>query len=106
MKAAIYNGNNQMAVVDVPKPKPGGGEVVLKVHACGICGSDLHAIQYGSLQPHTVMGHEFCGEIHEIGSSVSGYSVGERVTSLPYISCGECADCRAGEGMRCVSIRG
>lgn len=106
MKAAIFKQKNQMAVINVPKPKPGAGEVVLRVHACGICGSDLHAVQYGGLPPDTVMGHEFCGEIHEIGSQVSGYSLGERVTSLPYISCGECEDCRAGEGMRCVKIRG
>jgi (R,R)-butanediol dehydrogenase/meso-butanediol dehydrogenase/diacetyl reductase len=107
MKAAIFKGQNQMAVADVPKPTAGRGEVVLKVHACGICGSDLHAVQYGlGMPPDTVMGHEFCGEICEIGPDVKGFKLGERVTSLPYISCGDCEHCRAGDGMRCAAIRG
>jgi (R,R)-butanediol dehydrogenase / meso-butanediol dehydrogenase / diacetyl reductase len=107
MKAAVFKGSNTMAVADVPEPKPGPGEVVLKVHACGICGSDLHAVQYGfGMQPDTVMGHEFCGEIRELGAGVAGFEVGERVTSLPYISCGECDHCRHGSAMRCAKIRG
>src|SRR5512137_486463 len=107
MKAAVFKKQNEMAVVDVPKPKPGAGEVVLKVHNCGICGSDLHAVQYGTgLPPDTVMGHEFCGEIHEIGASVSGYKLGERVTSLPYISCGVCESCKQGDEMHCAKLRG
>jgi (R,R)-butanediol dehydrogenase / meso-butanediol dehydrogenase / diacetyl reductase len=107
MKAAVFKGQNTVAVADVPKPKAGPDEVVLKVHACGICGSDLHAVQYGfGMQPDTVMGHEFCGEVHELGAGVSGFAVGERVTSLPYISCGECDHCRHGSTMRCPKIRG
>lgn len=107
MKAAVFRAQNQMAVADVPKPAPGRGEVVLKVHACGICGSDLHAVQYGfGMPPETVMGHEFCGEIHELGSGVRDFKIGERVTSLPYIACGECDHCRSGNGMRCAAIRG
>jgi (R,R)-butanediol dehydrogenase/meso-butanediol dehydrogenase/diacetyl reductase len=107
MKAAAFKRQNEMAVIDIPKPKADSGEVVLKVHACGICGSDLHAVQYGfGMPPDTVMGHEFCGEIHELGKGVSGFKLGERVTSLPYISCGECEYCRRGEGMSCSKIRG
>ncbi|HEY6394789.1 MAG TPA: alcohol dehydrogenase catalytic domain-containing protein [Candidatus Binataceae bacterium] len=107
MKAAVFRKQNEMAVVDVAKPKPGAGEVVLKVHNCGICGSDLHAVQYGTgLPPESVMGHEFCGEIHEIGAGVSGYKIGERVTSLPYISCGVCEQCKQGEEMHCSKLRG
>jgi threonine dehydrogenase-like Zn-dependent dehydrogenase len=107
MKAALFKELNRMGVADVPKPKAGPGEVVLKVHDCGICGSDLHAVQYGlGMPPDSVMGHEFCGEIHEIGPGVSGFRMGERVTSLPYISCGQCESCRSGVGMRCAAIRG
>ena len=64
MKAAVFKKRDEMAVIDVPNPVPGAGEVVLKVHNCGICGSDLHAVQYGlGMAADTVMGHEFCGEI-------------------------------------------
>jgi len=107
MKAAAFKSLNEMHVIDVPRPKAGAGEVVLKVHNCGICGSDLHAVQYGmGLPPDCVMGHEFAGEIVELGSGVKGFRTGERVTSLPFISCGECAECRSGFGMHCANIRG
>ncbi len=107
MKAAVFKKQNEMAVIEVPKPKPGPGEVVLKVHNCGICGSDLHAVQYGmGLKADTVMGHEFCGEIHDLGEGVSGFKLGDRVTALPFISCGECDRCRADDGMHCERTRG
>jgi (R,R)-butanediol dehydrogenase/meso-butanediol dehydrogenase/diacetyl reductase len=107
MKAAVYKRQNEMAVIDVPQPKAGPGEVVLKVHDCGICGSDLHAVQYGfGMPPDSVMGHEFCGEIVELGPQVSGYAIGDRVTSLPYIGCNTCEHCVAGHGMHCEDIRG
>ena len=107
MKAAVYKQRNEMAVLDVPQPKAGAGEVVVKVHACGICGSDLHAVQYGfGMPPDSVMGHEFCGEIVELGSGVNGYALGDRVTSLPFIGCGTCEFCKAGQGMHCENIRG
>ena len=107
MKAAVYKQPNEMAVIDVPRPVAGRGEVVLKVHACGICGSDLHAVQYGfGMPPDSVMGHEFCGEIVEVGPQVGGYAIGDRVTSLPYIGCNTCEPCVAGKGMHCENIRG
>ncbi|MGZ6243481.1 MAG: zinc-dependent alcohol dehydrogenase [Candidatus Binataceae bacterium] len=107
MKAAVYKQPNEMAVIDVPRPVAGRGEVVRKVHACGICGSDLHAVQYGfGMPPDSVMGHEFCGEIVEIGPQVGGYAIGDRVTSLPYIGCNTCEPCVAGKGMHCEDIRG
>jgi (R,R)-butanediol dehydrogenase/meso-butanediol dehydrogenase/diacetyl reductase len=107
MKAAVYKQPNEMAVVDVPRPVAGRGEVVLKVHACGICGSDLHAVQFGfGMPPDSVMGHEFCGEIVELGPQVGGYAIGDRVTSLPYIGCNTCEPCVAGKGMHCEDIRG
>lgn len=107
MKAAAFKKQNEMHVIDAPRPQAGAGQVVLKVHDCGICGSDLHAVQFGiGLPPDTVMGHEFAGEICEIGPGVSGYTVGDRVTSLPYISCGECEPCSRGDGMHCARIIG
>jgi 2-desacetyl-2-hydroxyethyl bacteriochlorophyllide A dehydrogenase len=105
MKAAVFKKRNEMAIVEVPNPIAGAGEVVLKVHNCGICGSDLHAVQYGlGMAPDTVMGHEFCGEIHAMGPDVDGYRLGERVTSLPYIACGVCAWCKRDDAMHCSRL--
>src|SRR5713226_1227355 len=106
MKAAVFKKKDEMAVIEVPNPVAGQGQVVLKVHNCGICGSDLHAVQYGiGMPPDTVMGHEFCGEIHELGAGVQGYRLGDRVTSLPYIACGVCEPCMRDDAMHCSKIR-
>jgi 2-desacetyl-2-hydroxyethyl bacteriochlorophyllide A dehydrogenase len=117
MKAAVCREQNRLVVEDVAKPAAGPGQVILKVHACGICGSDLHAAQYGFTKPGesgsnyalsaigNVMGHEFCGEIADIGPGVDGFRVGERVTSLPFLMCGECPACRRGEVLACQQFR-
>jgi (R,R)-butanediol dehydrogenase/meso-butanediol dehydrogenase/diacetyl reductase len=106
MKAAVFKKKDEMAVIDLPAPVAGAGEVVLKVHNCGICGSDLHAVQYGlGMAPDTVMGHEFCGEIHSLGAGVNGYRVGDRVTSLPRTSCGVCDWCERDDSMHCPKQR-
>ena len=106
MKAAVFKKRDEMAVIDVPNPVAGAGEVVLKVHNCGICGSDLHAVQYGlGMAADTVMGHEFCGEISSMGDGVNGFQLGDRVTSLPYIACGVCAWCRRDDAMHCSKLR-
>ena len=107
MKAAAFSRQNEMAVIDAPEPNAGSGQVVLKVHACGICGSDLHACQYGMGMPAgSIMGHEFCGEIHEIGANVSGFRMGERVAGLPFVFCGECERCRSGMEIHCHNLKG
>ena len=106
MRAAVFKKQDEMAVIDVPVPVAGAGEVVLKVHDCGICGSDLHAVQYGlGMAPDTVMGHEFCGEIHALGPGVNTYHIGDRVTSLPRTSCGVCDWCRRDDSIHCSRQR-
>jgi (R,R)-butanediol dehydrogenase/meso-butanediol dehydrogenase/diacetyl reductase len=107
MKVAVYKRPNEMAVMDAPKPRAAAGEVVLKVHACGICGSDLHAVQYGlGMKPDTIMGHEFCGEVHEVGAGVSDYRVGDRVAALPFVVCGTCDRCQRGMEIHCRKLKG
>jgi (R,R)-butanediol dehydrogenase / meso-butanediol dehydrogenase / diacetyl reductase len=101
MRAAAFKKANEVGIIDAPEPKAGPGEVVVKVHNCGICGSDLHAVQFGTLRPDSIMGHEFCGEIREVGPGVHGFHPGERVASLPWITCGECDACARGEGYHC-----
>jgi threonine dehydrogenase-like Zn-dependent dehydrogenase len=117
MKAVLCKSQNRLAVEDVPKPQPGAGQVLLKVRACGICGSDLHALEYGFADSGgigtrfalssvgNIMGHEFCGEVAEVGAGVDGFKPGDRVTSLPFLNCGECAACRAGKPTQCGTFR-
>src|SRR5713101_3384898 len=107
MKAAAFSRQNEMALIDAPEPTAGAGQVVLKVHDCGICGSDLHACQYGmGMPPGSIMGHEFCGEVCEIGAGVSGFRVGERVAGLPFVFCGECERCTSGMEIHCQNLKG
>jgi (R,R)-butanediol dehydrogenase / meso-butanediol dehydrogenase / diacetyl reductase len=107
MKAAAFKRQNEMGLIDAPIPKAGAGQVVLKVHDCGICGSDLHACQYGfGMPPDSIMGHEFCGEICELGSGVRNYTIGQRVAALPFIMCGECERCKRGMEIHCANLKG
>ena len=103
MKALFYEGPNRMHVADLPEPSPAAGEVKLRVGACGICGSDVHGYtgQSGRRVPGMVMGHEFAGEIVELGSGVDGWKTGQRVTAFNIIGCDECPHCASGNSQRC-----
>ena len=117
MKAVVCKAKNQVAVEEVTKPEAGAGQVVLKVRACGICGSDLHALEYGFAERGdigtryslssigNVMGHEFSGEVAQVGPGVAGFKPGDRVTSLPFLNCGECPACRDGRPTQCGQFR-
>jgi 2-desacetyl-2-hydroxyethyl bacteriochlorophyllide A dehydrogenase len=96
-----------LALDDVPEAHPPGpGEVVLEVEAAGICGSDVHAYEwtegYGFMVPHlpVVMGHEFTGRVLRSGTG-SGFEAGARVCVIPFVSCGACPECRAGDARNC-----
>ena len=113
MKAAIFKTfGSLLEVEELPDPKPKSNELVLKVEACGICGTDLHMSEnqtaeggWRLLKPGCVLGHEFSGEIVEIGRNVEGnWNKGERVTALPWIGCGMCVTCRLGRPYRCSSV--
>jgi (R,R)-butanediol dehydrogenase/meso-butanediol dehydrogenase/diacetyl reductase len=102
MRAGVFRGIRQVPIEDVPDPRPGPRDVVLDVKACGICGSDLHTYVAAQLAAvGQVMGHEFSGEVAEIGGEVEGIVVGDRVTGPPIQPCGECAACRAGRRHLC-----
>ncbi|OXM73779.1 MULTISPECIES: zinc-dependent alcohol dehydrogenase family protein [Amycolatopsis] len=104
MRAAIVDQPGSIRVGEVPDPTPGERDVVIKVGACGICGTDLH-IADGHFPPTPypiVPGHEFAGEIVEIGKNVpGGWQVGDRVAVDPSLFCGYCDPCRAGHGNLC-----
>jgi (R,R)-butanediol dehydrogenase / meso-butanediol dehydrogenase / diacetyl reductase len=114
MKAAVFKApGTPLVIEDVPDPTPGPSDLILKVRACGICGTDLHWSEsrngnagWRALDPDTVMGHEFAGEIVEVGRDVRGqWRVGDRVCAQPFIGCGRCAHCVAGRAYRCEQVR-
>ena len=106
MRAVAYRGDGTLGVVDKPDPEPGPGDVVVAVERCGICGSDLHLMASGLLQPGAVLGHEFAGRIAAVGDGVAGLSGGDRVAVVPMVACGTCAACRAGHDQLCFELAG
>ncbi len=79
MRAAVFKEAGLLAVEEVPDPRAGPGQVVVKVSVCGICGSDLHRYAYGLMAPGVVMGHEFAGMVVEVGEGVNNIKAGDRV---------------------------
>jgi (R,R)-butanediol dehydrogenase / meso-butanediol dehydrogenase / diacetyl reductase len=114
MKAALWYRKHDLRIEEIPKPKkPASGEVVVKVKFCGICGSDLHEYtdgpQYIPKKPHPltgttsplILGHEFSGEIVELGQDVKDWKVGDRVVIMPALFCGKCYFCLRGLQHQC-----
>jgi len=108
MKAAVFHGPGQaLSVEEVAEPVAGPGEMVLQVRHCGICGTDLHITEaHGNAIPGGVIGHEFCGEIVEVGPGVAAHwKVGDRAVSIPFVGCGACAHCLSGRPVWCRAMR-
>lgn len=103
MKALLLTAPNQLVVTDVPKPALAADEALIRVEACGICGSDVHGLDgsTGRRRPPLVMGHEAAGVVAEIGNAVSDWKPGDRVTFDSTIYCGACRHCLRGEVNLC-----
>ena len=103
MKSLLLEEYGKLAIAEVPQPEPGDHEVLVRVAACGICGSDVHGYDGSSGRriPPLVMGHEAAGVIVGIGAGVTEFRIGDRVTFDSTIYCGECAFCRRGEVNLC-----
>src|SRR5499425_1477348 len=103
MKALLLSEYRQLQIADLPVPEPGPDEVLIRVAACGICGSDVHGYDGSSGRriPPIVMGHEAAGRIAAVGTDVKGLTEGDRVTFDSTIFCGVCAYCRRGEVNLC-----
>lgn len=94
MRAAVYHGKNDVRLETVPVPQIGAGEVLIRVHTCGICGTDLKKIATGSHSAPRIFGHETVGEIIAAAEGVSSFSPGDRVMVFHHIPCRECYYCR------------
>src|SRR3982750_4960088 len=103
MKALLLSEYNLLEIVDVPMPRPGPDEVLVRVEACGICGSDVHGYDGSSGRriPPVVMGHEAAGTVAETGAGVTGFAKGDRVTFDSTVYCGQCSNCQRGDANLC-----
>jgi len=116
MKALRWHGRKDVRLDELPEPTAAPGEVVIRVAACGICGSDLHEYLHGPLYipkaphpltgvvPPVTLGHEFSGRVVEVGAQVETARRGDRVTVNPCLLCGECAWCRRGQFNYCAKL--
>jgi (R,R)-butanediol dehydrogenase / meso-butanediol dehydrogenase / diacetyl reductase len=103
LRAAVTTEDGGFDVTTMPDPSPGPGELVVRVTASGICGSDIKARPF--MPPGTVMGHELCGEVVAVGPGSGGHAEGTAVAVLPILSCGRCGPCQAGEVAHCPAAR-
>ena len=94
MRAAVYHGVQDVRVEEVPVPRIGAGEVLLRVEACGICGTDLKKIHTGSHSAPRIFGHETAGTIVAVGEGVQNFAPGDRAMVFHHIPCGHCYYCR------------
>jgi threonine dehydrogenase-like Zn-dependent dehydrogenase len=109
MRGAVFPGDRRAEVRDSPDPEPGPGEVVVRMVASGLCGSDLHLYRQTAAQRagnDTIPGHEPSGIVETLGPGVDTVQVGDRVSVYHYRGCGHCKHCRAGNVMWCAARRG
>lgn len=94
MLAAVYRGVNDIRMETVPVPQIGSGEILVRVHTCGVCGTDLKKIATGSHSAPRIFGHETTGVIAAVGDGVPDFRIGDRVMVFHHIPCGDCYYCR------------
>jgi L-iditol 2-dehydrogenase len=106
MRAVVYLAPGQIALRSVPVPQAGTGELVVKVHAALTCGTDVKTYLRGhpKFPPPFVFGHEFGGDVVEVGPGAERFQVGQRVTANVFAECGECFFCRKGQGNLCERL--
>ena len=107
MKIAMMVEDGKIEMQDINDLTCGNDEILIQTKYAGICGSDIHAFkgQHPFRKPPVILGHEISGNVAKIGKAVSGFSVGDPVTVMPYTSCGECPSCRNGKNNICIKKR-
>src|SRR5580658_1703405 len=93
MRAGVYRGKGRVVVEHVPIPEIGAGEVLFRVAACGICGTDIKKIHHGFIEPPQILGHELAGTVVKVGAGVTKFKLGDRVVSFHHVPCGQCFYC-------------
>ena len=105
MKAAVYRGVNDVRLEEVPVPEIGRGEILVRVHTCGICGTDLKKIATGSHSSPRIFGHETSGVVARVGEDVRKFRVGDRVMVFHHIPCRTCFYCRTKTFAQCETYK-
>jgi L-iditol 2-dehydrogenase len=105
MLAAVYRGVNDVRLETVPVPKIGPGEMLVRVHSCGVCGTDLKKISTGSHSAPRIFGHETSGIVVAVGDGVTNYKPGDRVVVFHHIPCRECFYCRSKTFAQCNTYK-
>lgn len=110
MKSAVFYEKNKLVIEELPMPEVGADDVLIRVKACGICGTDVHIFNgdegAAATPAGTVLGHEFAGVVEKIGDNVKGIKVGDRVCVDPNKLCNECYYCKSGIGHFCEDMIG
>jgi L-iditol 2-dehydrogenase len=105
MKAAVYRGVNDVRLEEVPVPEVAPGEILVRVHTCGICGTDLKKIATGSHSAPRIFGHETAGVVAKLGEGVREFAVGDRVIVFHHIPCRQCYYCRHKTFAQCATYK-
>jgi len=105
MRAVVYRGLNDVRLEQVPVPAIESGELLLQVHTCGICGTDLKKIATGSHSAPRIFGHETAGVVARVGEGVQNFNVGDRVVVFHHIPCGQCYYCRQKTFAQCATYK-
>lgn len=105
MRAAFYTREGNFELRDLPRPRPGAGQVLVRVRSCGICGSDLDWYSGHFPAPAVCPGHEITGEVAEVDAEARDIGVGDRVAVEPLIACGRCPACRVGDYQICAAVQ-
>src|SRR5271170_6081871 len=105
MRAAVYRGKRRVVVEDVPVPAIVDGEVLIRVAACGICGTDIKKIEHGFVAAPQIFGHELAGTVVEVGEGVTRFQPGDRVVSFHHVPCGNCFYCEKKFFSQCAGYK-
>ena len=105
MRAGVYRGKGRVVVESVPIPDIGEGEVLFRVAACGICGTDIKKIHHGFVEPPQILGHELAGTVVKVGRGAKKFKVGDRVVSFHHIPCGACFYCERKLFSQCAGYK-
>jgi L-iditol 2-dehydrogenase len=105
MRAGVYRGEGKVVVESVPVPEIGEGEVLFRVAACGICGTDIKKIHHGFVNPPQILGHELAGTVVRVGRGVTKFKPGDRVVSFHHVPCGTCFYCEKALYSQCAGYK-